>query len=345
MRIAVVNNWAPFLRGGAEYLADALTHKFREYGHSALSIRLPFRWSPPERILDHILACRCVRLANVDRVVALKFPAYFVPHENKVLWLLHQFRQAYDLWGTALQDLPDSADGRRIRDTIVRSDNEFLPEFRTIYTNSHVTADRLRRFNGIESTVLYPPLLRSDHLVEGDYGDYIFVPGRITLAKRQHVALEAMRHVRTAVRMVIAGPPESEADTGRLREIAARFSLGDRVRIVPQFIAEEEKASLLSDALACIYIPHDEDSYGYVTLEAAHAAKATITCSDSGGITILAIDGQTGLVCDPDPRALAAAIDRLYLDRTEAARLGRAARDLIRTLKIDWDHVIERLTS
>ena len=42
---------------------------------------------------------RNLRLYNVDRTIALKFPAYLIPHTEKTLWLLHQFRQAYDLYG------------------------------------------------------------------------------------------------------------------------------------------------------------------------------------------------------------------------------------------------------
>src|SRR5690242_6786284 len=186
MRVAVVNNWAPFLRGGAEFLADALVSKLQTYGHEAVLVRLPFRWDSPEKIAEHILASRCLRLHNVDRVIALKFPAYFIPHDNKVVWLLHQFRQAYDLWGTGLQDLPDSSVGRRIREIVIQSDNAYLPECRAIYTNSHITGERLRKFNNLDSTVLYPPLSDPDRFRTEGYGDFIFVPGRITAAKRQY---------------------------------------------------------------------------------------------------------------------------------------------------------------
>ena len=36
-----------------------------------------------------------MRLQNVDRVIAFKFPAYYLPHDNKFLWLVHQFRQGF----------------------------------------------------------------------------------------------------------------------------------------------------------------------------------------------------------------------------------------------------------
>ena len=144
MNVAIVNNQAPFVRGGAELLAEWLHDKLEDYGHQAEIVRIPFQWNPSERIVDHMLATRLVRLANVDRVVALKFPAYYVPHENKVLWLLHQFRQAYDLWGTRYQDIPNTPSGHRIRDAIIDSDRRYLGEANHIYTNSKIVGHRLK---------------------------------------------------------------------------------------------------------------------------------------------------------------------------------------------------------
>ena len=41
----------------------------------------------------------------VDLVIGTKFPSYVVRHPNKVVWLVHQFRQAYELDRTALGTL------------------------------------------------------------------------------------------------------------------------------------------------------------------------------------------------------------------------------------------------
>jgi hypothetical protein len=54
-------------------------------------------------------------------------------------------------------------------------------------------------------------------------------------------------------------------------------------------------------------------------------------------------DGVNGLVAEPDPKAIAAALDRLYLDRWRTAEMGAAAYDTIGALGIDWDTVIEQL--
>src|SRR5262245_18683497 len=110
MKIAIVTNQAPFVRGGAEYLADSLAGKLTARGHLAEVVRIPFKWYPLSAVAEHVLACRLLRIdsGGPDLVIALKFPAYYAPFGRKRLWLLHQFRQAYDLWGTPYGALPDT---------------------------------------------------------------------------------------------------------------------------------------------------------------------------------------------------------------------------------------------
>jgi glycosyltransferase involved in cell wall biosynthesis len=344
LRIAVLNNCVPFVYGGAERLAEALTDRLRRYGHDPVLIRLPFHWHPAEKIIECMLACRLVRLPNVDRVVGLKFPAYYVPHDNKVLWLLHQFRQAYDMWGTPYQDIPDTDEGRRIRDAVVECDNRFLPEARFIHTLSHVTAERLKKFNALDSSPLFHPLPNPEQYWNDGYGDYIFFPSRINPGKRQYLVVEAMKHTRSSVKLVIAGAGDTAEYVEELHRIIEKNGVQDRVALVGA-ISEERKVALFRGALGCAYTPYDEDSYGYVTLEACHSRKPTITCTDSGGTRILVKDGVTGLVAEPDPQDIAGAMDSLFENRRRTRELGEAAHEYMRLLKISWDHVVERLTS
>ena len=110
MRVVIATVQVPFVRGGAEILADQLLNALRSEGHEAEIVAVPFKWYPAERILDHMLACRLLDVTEstgtpIDRLIGLKFPAYFMPHPHKVLWLLHQHRTAYDLWDHPLSDL------------------------------------------------------------------------------------------------------------------------------------------------------------------------------------------------------------------------------------------------
>jgi glycosyltransferase involved in cell wall biosynthesis len=342
MKVAVATVQVPFVRGGAEVLAEGLEAALRAQGVEAELVRMPFRWHPPARTLDHLVAARTWRLEQADRVIALKFPAYHVPHPDKVVWLLHQHRFAYDLWGDPASGLTDSAEGRAVRDAVRRADDAWLPEARRIHTISPVVSERLWRFNGLQSSVLSPPLADPGRFRAGPYGDYVLYPSRLAGGKRQGLVVEALRHTRSRARLVLAGAAASAEELEALRGLVRRHGLGDRVTIIGRWIEEQEKLELLAGALAVAFVPFDED-YGYVALEAAAAARAVITCTDSGGARLLVREGETGLVCAPDPWAIAEAIDRLMLDRREAARLGRGAREQLDALDLRWDRVVQEL--
>lgn len=345
MKILVANNCVPFVRGGAEHLAEALTEKLNEFGHQAMLVRIPFRWEPPPKMLESMLACRLMRTPNVDRIIAFKFPAYYLPHDNKFLWLVHQFRQVYDLWGTPYQGMEETPENLAVRRSIIEADNTYLREARKIYTNSATTSARLERFNQISSEVLYPPLLDTRHFRFGETGNYVFCAGRITASKRQHLLVEAMAHTRTKVRLVIAGKSEDAADAQQIAQLIDRHSLAGRVTVIDRFISEEEKAALFADSLGAAYIPFDEDSYGYVTMEAFYSGKPVITTTDSGGILQVVRDGETGYVAEPTAAGLAVAMDRLYDDPARTRDLGRAGYELIQSMGLTWEHVVSKLTA
>jgi glycosyltransferase involved in cell wall biosynthesis len=343
MRVAIANNQAPFIKGGAELLAEWLKAKLEEYGHQADVVRLPFQWNPASRVIDAMLAAMLVRLGNVDRVVAFKFPAYYLPHDNKVLWLLHQFRQVYDLWGTPFQGIPNTPEGHAVRNTVIEADRHYLPEAKRIYTNSEIVGHRLALYSGLKSEPLYPPLFDAEPYRCEGYGDYFFFPSRINSMKRQYMAIEAMARVKVSTRLVIAGHPDTAGDLKRLTNLIDKHGLNGRVDILPEWISDDEKIRLLSDARGVIYTPVDEDSYGYVTLEAFHARKPVITMSDSGGTLELVRDGYNGRVVI-GPEGLAEAMEQLAEDIVLAERFGEAALQTISELDISWDRVIGCLT-
>jgi len=113
MRIAVCRPQVPFARGGAEIFTDTLVDELRARGHEADIVSLPFKWYPGARVLTQAFLWRMVDLdevdgGRIDMVIATKFPSYLVRHADKRVWLVHQFRQAYELDGTALGQFGDS---------------------------------------------------------------------------------------------------------------------------------------------------------------------------------------------------------------------------------------------
>ena len=344
MKVLVLNNAAPFVRGGAEALADNLVDQLNATsGVEAELLRIPFQWRPSERLIEEVVLHRSLRIYNVDRVIGLKFPAYLAPHDNKVLWLLHQFRQAYDL-GEVGQGLANSGRDAVIKSAIRAADDEAFSTCRSIFVNSPTTQMRLKRFNGVASQVLYPPLNDPGLFTGGRTGDYIFAGGRVGDGKRQHLLIEAMGLLATPGRLIIAGPLESEAYGEDLRRRIRARGLEGCVELHLGFHPRARIAQWANEALACAYLPYDEDSLGYVTMEAFAAGKAVLTTTDAGGLLEI-VNSATGLVVAPEPDALAAGLSSLWSHPARASRLGMAARAAWTTRNVTWRETVERLLS
>jgi glycosyltransferase involved in cell wall biosynthesis len=339
----VASTFVPFIEGGGRMIVRDLVHAIRERGHEVDTVEIPFV-SVWDRMLEQMLAIRLMDVSEAaDVLVAIRTPSYLLRHPNKRLWFIHHHRGAYDLWDTPYQDIPSTPEGLGVRHAVVAADDLYLREAQRIFTNSQIVADRLREFNDLEGHVLYPPLGEPERFVPGPAEDYVFYPCRITGHKRQHLAVEAAAHLASDARVVIAGAADSPEQLRPLHETIARNGLQDRVQVISRWISEEEKADLISGSIGVLYIPFLEDSYGYVTLEAFQAHKPVITCSDSGGTLEIIEDGVNGLITEPDPVALAAAIDCLRLDPSEAAAMGEHGREILREMDISWDRVVTSL--
>lgn len=346
MRILVATTHVPFIRGGAEVHAEGLRDALIEAGHEAEIVAVPFKWYPPEKVLDHMLACRLLDLTEVmgtrvDLLIGLKFPAYLIPHPRKVLWILHQFRTAYDLWDHELGDLIFQSDGASIRDAIRAADRQLIPEARRVFANSANVAARLKHYCGIDAQPLYHPPPNAERFYAETPQDYLFFPSRLCLPKRQALVLEALAHTKREVRVKFAGSADQPAYEQELINLARRMRVHDRVEWLGQ-ISEEKKIELYANSLGVIYPPIDED-YGYVTLEAMLAGKPLITCNDSGGPLEFVQNEETGLIVSPEATSLARAFDQMYADRDRTKRWGERGRDLYHSMNITWNGVVEKL--
>jgi glycosyltransferase involved in cell wall biosynthesis len=345
VKVLVVTTCVPFVRGGATLIVDWLKLALEQRGHEVELLALPFT-SDPGTMPAQMVGLRSLDFSDrADRLIAVRTPSYLVQHPHKSVWFLHHHRPSYDLWPVAA-DVPDDEDGYEFRRMMFASDDRALAESR-VFSNSDVVRRRLETYNVVEAEVLYPPLDPAGGYAPADEppGDTIVYPSRMVPHKRQLLALQAMALTTTPVRLHLMGAFEQPRGPYRaemLRTIA-EHRLEDRVVLDDRWVSEDLKRDAMAASLAVLYIPFDEDSYGYPSLEAAVMDRAVITTSDSGGVPELVDHEVNGLVVDPTPEALAAAFDRLWKNRQEAAAMGLAQRERLEALQISWDHVVERL--
>lgn len=343
MRIAVVTVQVPFVRGGAEVLADGLCTALRRAGHEVELIALPFAPHSTDALLDSITSCRLIDLGPLyDRVIALKFPAYLVRHPAKSLWLIHQHHGAYERFFDEF-GLANAPDGRLIREAIRAADRLVFAETRTVYAISRTVAERAFASLGVRLPVLFPPTQEPHSFAAGEDRGYLFFPSRIAPMKRQELALRALALTREAVRLVFAGVPDQpEGGYGQhLKDLAAELGVAERVEW-RGFVGEKELRELYSHCRAVFFPPLAED-YGYIAIEAMLSGKAVITCVDSGGPLEFVRHGETGWVAEAAPLSLAAVLDTVAADPATAATLGRQAQESIHQLGINWERTLAAL--
>jgi glycosyltransferase involved in cell wall biosynthesis len=347
MRIAIATTQVPFIKGGAELHASRLEATLKEHGHQAEIVSIPFKWYPPEVLLEGLWAARAIDLSEsngqtIDRMIGLKFPGYLMRHPDTVMWVLHQHREAYDLWGTELVDVHRHPMGRIMREAVHAADMRAFSQAKALFANSRTVAGRLKRFNGLVADPLYHPPPLADAMRTDAYEPFFYYPSRISGLKRQLLVLDAMAKSVSPVRVVFSGGADNDEIAEQFRKRVKQLDLEKRAEWLGR-VTEDEMLGLYARARGVIFVPYDED-LGYITLEAMLARKPVITTTDSGGPQEFVRDSVEGHVVPPEPAELARALDALFADASLAERMGEAGYQRYQSLKITWEHVVRSLT-
>ncbi|MGM0467111.1 MAG: glycosyltransferase family 4 protein [Acidobacteriota bacterium] len=341
--IAVCAAQVPFFKGGAEAHVNGLVEKLREKGYETELINIPYKWYPRKQLLKSIQIWKMLDLTEsngkrIDMVISTKFPSYFVRHPKKVLWLIHQYRQAYDLFDSPYSGFdPKKKKDIEFRDMIQKMDNKVLKTYDRIYTNSKNTGKRLKKFNNIDSVPLYhPPSLAGQYFCEG-YGDYVLSVGRLDKLKRVNMLLKALKHCDKKMKCKIAGTgPEMD----HLKKLAEELGISERTEFMG-YVDDEELLKLYAGCSLVFFAPKDED-YGYITLEAFLSKKPVITALDSGGPLEFVEDQKNGFVCEPsNDKKIAKRMEELFFDKSKCEIFGKNGYDKVKD--ISWEKAVRTL--
>ncbi len=340
--LAVVTSSPPAVEGGHLVIARALVAAARDAGHDARLVVTPdfgFGRLTASYLANWRTDVNAAAGAAVDQMISFRYPSFAVRHEAHVNWHNHTMREYYDLWprfSASISPANRLKEGMR-RAVLRRVDGWLLRRHVTrVVAQSETIRRRLHRELAVAADVVWPPAPPRPYRCDG-YGDEILAVSRLTPLKRIDLLIRALADpAARSVRVVVAGDGEQAIELERL---ARELGVDARVR----FIGRADDAMLveqLSRCRAVCFPPYDED-YGFVTIEAFASHKAVVTCRDSGGPTELVRDGETGLVCDPTPGSLAAALARLAGDRVTAERMGAAAAEI--AARITWHDAVSRL--
>jgi glycosyltransferase involved in cell wall biosynthesis len=341
-RVAVVTSSPPQVEGGHLVIARALVTAIQEAGHDAGLVTTPshpFGHQASEYLANWRTDVSHIGGKPVDHVISLRYPSYAVRHPSHVCWLNHTMREYYDLWDEFSSRISKKGrikEGVRRRLVHAADTYFFKHHLKALFAQSRTVQDRLQRWNGVGSTVLYPPAPQRPYRCD-EYGDFIFVVSRLEPLKRIDLILQALATpAAQGVRCIIAGTGDAES---ALRAEATGLGLDDRVMFAGR-VSDEKLLEYLARCRAVCFVPQRED-YGFVTVEAFSAGKAVVTVTDSGGPAELVADGVNGRITAPEAAALGTALGELASDRNLAERLGDGA--LAAARRFNWPDTVQTL--
>lgn len=341
----------PFVRGGQEALVRSLSQELGMMGHCVDVVEMPFSVSPKELALREIALWRGINMQSfagkeVDLLITTKFPSYYLRHPKKSVWLVHQFREMYDLYGGRFSDFSDDARDEQLRQMLVQSDTKVLGESQYLSGISKNVVDRLLEFNKLKGEVLYPPLPLGDRYKCLESQGYILSVGRLCSIKRVDLLIKALPQIPNLCKLKIVGSPDEPGIMDYYQNEISKHHLSDRIEFLGR-VSDQDLVELYANCMAVYYAPQDED-YGYVTLEAFASGKPVVAAHDSGGVLEFVQHEVTGLVQEPTIGSIASGFARLISEPTWAKQLGQNGRRLIEDSGLNsaaWSKVIKSLLS
>ncbi|MEP1124955.1 MAG: glycosyltransferase family 4 protein [Ilumatobacter sp.] len=179
----------------------------------------------------------------------------------------------------------------------------------------------------------------------------ILTVARMELRKGHDRVVQALPEIAASfpdVRYMIIG----KGDAGRIMGIAAEVGVADRMLIL-DYVSPDDLPAYYRLAEVYTMVPRcDPDTgfvegFGMVFVEAAAAGRPTVASSE-GGCRDAVVDGETGLLVDPDDaHAVAEAVICLLGDPDRAAQMGARGFDRAKQFSSDRQlaRIAERITS
>ena len=189
-----------------------------------------------------------------------------------------------------------------------------LARIGTIYTNSLTVRERVRTYLHRDAEVIYPPVDRVLFAVADVPQEYYLSFARLSAIKRVDTIVKAFQKMPDRRLILTYGVNDPQRD-----QVLSMIRDYPNITAIPS-PSDAELVSLIQGSIATIYIPRAED-FGMSPVESMSCGIPVIAVND-GGLRESIIDGETGILLDPEARVddLVTAVRSLDADRSHAMR-------------------------
>jgi glycosyltransferase involved in cell wall biosynthesis len=338
MRVLIATASPPFAPSDNVNLLKGLHRGLIANGHEADTVELPF--TPDCARLDQqIVALRCLDLSAaggsaVDRLITIGYPAYAIPHPNKVAWLTARSSEGCAPWSQTPVRAAYSSSEQDKRLDVERADTGFLRECRRVFVSSRALEPVLSRVHALSAAgVLYPPPPWTPPEPGGSTGDYFVCSSDGVALDDLRLVIEALRGVSGRFKLILLGR-FAEARAAAIHVLIKASRMTHRVELLNANNSVHE-VDMISNSRALILAARDESVCRQHVLMAMYARKASIALDWVGAPLELLRDGDNALVSAGRQPDITRAMQKLVTPEL-AIRLGHNARLTIERFGIDW---------
>lgn len=179
-----------------------------------------------------------------------------------------------------------------------------LSQMDIILVNSRNVQQRLKKYTGYDSEIVYPPVNTKKFSFKSS-GNYYLSTSRLEEYKRVDMIIKAFLTMPDK-KLIIASSGSHEAELRALAKDAQNIQFTG-------WIEDDGLQKLIENCIASIYVPIDED-FGISPVESMAAGKPVIGVNE-GGLLETVVHKETGYLCNPTPKELITAVQWLTTER------------------------------
>ncbi len=232
-------------------------------------------------------------------------------HKNNVWYCHAPPRFLYDLYKTELNHVAwyQRQLFRLITARMRTQDQKAVKHMDIIVANSINTQERIKKFYGRDSVIVYPPVDVKKFLFK-KFGDFYLSAGRLDKIKRVDLIVKAFQKMPDKKLVVASGGPELE----NIKVLARGF----KNITVLGWTSDEKLRELMGSCRATLYMSENED-FGMTPVESMACGKPCIA-TDFGGMKETIVHKKTGLLIPGTVDDIINAVQWLTLERCKAMK-------------------------
>lgn len=313
MNIAIFHDYIGAIGGGEKLIltlarglnADVITtdideDSIRKMGFNDVkitSIGETIKFPPLKQISASYKFAMCDYSKNYDFFIFSGNWAHFAAktHKPNMWYCLTPTRAFYDLYDTFT----------RRQSFVIRNlfkiwvgmhepiSRDFVKHVGSITTISKNVQKRIKKYHGLDSTIVYPAIDISRYYFE-KYGDFWLSVNRLYPEKRIELQIDAFRHMSNENLIIVGG--FAKGDHASKYASSTINNMPNNVKLLGS-ITEDKLIELYANCKGLITTPIDED-FGMTSIESMAAGKPVIAVNE-GGYLETVINEKTGILVRP----------------------------------------------